>query len=156
MLHGHGLRARDQWGPPEVVAAPTVGDVVGRRYACQTCTAVILVVPGGVLRRRLYSAAAVALALALWSMDGVAPAEVRARVSPWRVVGAEAARGWASLRRWARAVRARRLFAEVRALPESARLREVAARAATTLAARVPSSAEALPLVTRAFLGARM
>lgn len=154
VLHGHGLRVRDQWGPPAVAAAAEVGEVIGRRYACQACGAVILVVPGGVLRRRLYSAAAVALALALWGVDGLAPAEVRLRVSPWRIVGAEAARGWASLRRWARAVRDRRLFAEVRALPDGARLREVAARAATTLVARAPSSIDGLPLATRAFLGA--
>jgi ribosomal protein S27E len=156
VLHGHGLRARDQWGASAAAAPAAIGEVIGRRYACQACGAVILIVPGGVLRRRLYSAAAVALALALWGVDGLAPAEVRSRVSPWRIVGAEAARGWASLRRWARAVRARRLFAEVRALPDGARLREVAARAATTLAARAPSSMDGLPLATRAFVGARM
>jgi hypothetical protein len=154
VLHGHGLRTRDQWGPPDARAPPSVGEVVGRRYACQRCGAVVLVVPGAVLRRRLYSAAAVALALALWGVEGLAPAEVRARVSPWRIVGATAARGWASLRRWANAVRARALFSRVRSLPGGTRLREVAARAATTLAAHAPSSAAGLPLATRAFLGA--
>jgi len=154
VLHGHGLRARDQWGPPDATAPPVAGEVIGRRYECQACSAVILVVPGAVLWRRLYSAAAIALALAAWSVEGEAPPEVRARVSPWRRVGATAAEGWASLRRWARAVRARQLFSEVRALPDGARLREVAARAATTLAAGAPSSADGLPLAARAFLGA--
>jgi hypothetical protein len=154
VLHGHGLRARDQWGPPDAAAPPFAGEILGRRYACKACTAVILVVPGGVLRRRLYSAAAIALALAPWSIERDTPREVRARVSPWHRVGATAAERWASLRRWARATRARRLFAEVRALPDGAQLRAVAKRAATTLAAWAPSSVGHLPLATRAFLGA--
>ncbi|HTP25568.1 MAG TPA: hypothetical protein VMK12_07905 [Anaeromyxobacteraceae bacterium] len=154
VLHGHGLRVRDQWGPPDATAPPVVIEVVGRRYECQECGAVLLVVPGGILRRRLYSAAAIALALAVWSLEEKAPAEVRARVSPWRLVGATAAEGWASLRRWAKAVRGGRLFPVVRALPGEVRLRQVAARAATTLAALVPSSLEGLPLTTRAMLGA--
>jgi hypothetical protein len=131
-------------------------EVVGRRYECQQCGAVMLVVPGAVLRRRLYSAAAIGLALALWAVEDQAPAEVRALVSPWRIVGAAAAGGWASLRRWAGAVRAGVLFPATRVLPDDARPRKVAARAATTLAALVPSSAEGLPLATRAFLGAAM
>jgi transposase len=129
-------------------------EVLGRRYECQACEAVLLVVPGGILRRRLYSAAAIALALAVWSLEEKAPAEVRTRVSPWRVVGAAAAGGWASLRRWAKAVRGGRLFPVVRALPDEAHLRQVAVRTATTLAALVPSSLESLPLTTRAMLGA--
>lgn len=154
VLHGHGVRARDLWGPPEAMAPPRVGEVDCRRYRCQRCAAILQVVPRGVLRRRLYSAAAVALALALWGVERLAPAEVRRRVSPWRRVGATAAAGWASLRRWARAVRVAVLFARVRAAPAGARLRELAARAATTLAAFAPSSADALPLAARAMLGA--
>ena len=156
VLHGHGFRARDQWGPVEATAPPAVIEVLGRRYECQACGAVLLVVPGGVLRRRLYSAAAVALALAIWSIEEQTPAEVRARVSPWRTVGPAAAEAWASLRRWAKAVRGGRLFPVLRELPAGARLRQVAARAATTLAALAPSSAEGLPLGTRAFLGSAM
>lgn len=154
VLHGHGLRVRDQWGPPDATAPPSVGEVYCRRYRCQYCAVVVQVVPRGILRRRLYSAAAIALALALWGIEGLAPAEVRRRVSPWRRVGAAAAASWVSLRRWARAVRAAALFAQVRATPAGARLREVAARAVTTLAAFALSSADALPLVTRAMLGA--
>ena len=156
VLHGHGLRPRDQWGPPDATAPPSVLEVLGRRYACQACGAVLLVVPGGVLRRRLYSAAAIALALAIWSLEEQIPAEVRARVSPWRIVGPAAAAAWASLRRWAKAVRGDQLFPVVRELPADASLREVAARAVTTLAALAPSSAEGLPLGSRAFLGATM
>lgn len=156
VLHGHGLRVRDQWGPADATAPPEVVEVGCRRYACQACGSVLLVVPGGVLRRRLYSAAAVALALAVWSLEEQTPAEVRARVSPWRIVGPAAAAAWESLRRWARAVRGSRLFPVVRELPADATLRQVAARAATTLAALAPSAAEGLPLGSRAFLGASM
>ena len=81
-------------------------------------------------------------------------AKVRASVSPLRIVGATAARGWASLRRWAKAVRTGALFDCVRGSGERTRLREVAARAAATLAAYAPSCADALPISTLAFLGA--
>jgi hypothetical protein len=132
---------------------PVLGGIVTRRYRCQPCGAVIAVVPAGVLRRRLYTAGAIALALALYGVIGLAPAEVRARVSPLRIVGATAAGGWASLRRWARAVRRGRLFGGVRAPAETATLRQVAARAATTLAAYAPA-AGGLALDSAAFLGA--
>jgi len=69
-----------------------------------------MVVPRGIVRRRLYSASAIALALALYGVAALAPAEVRRRVSPLRFVGATAAAGWASLRRWSRAVRASQIF----------------------------------------------
>ena len=153
VLHGHGLRARDQWGPPDATAPSIVGEVVGRRYRCLDCRAVIEVLPRGVLRRRLYSAVAVALALALWAVEQHPAAEVRRRVSPWSRVG-PAVRGWMSLRRWAKAVRAGELFPAVRAALAGASLREVAARAATTLAAFALSSADTLSLTTRAVLGA--
>ncbi|MGC3998054.1 MAG: hypothetical protein QM767_11405 [Anaeromyxobacter sp.] len=149
-----GSGAGIEWGPPDATAPPQVTEVIARRYACQVCGAVLLVVPSGVQRRRLYSAPAVALALAVWSLEQQTPAAVRARVSPWRIVGAAAATRWTSLRRWAKAIRAGQLFPEVRAAPDGACLRAIAARAATTLAALAPSVADGLPLATRAFLGA--
>jgi len=152
-LHGHGLRERHQWGPAMLGAAAAINAILARRYQCQPCGAVVLVVPRGILRRRLYSAGAIALALALWGVAGLAPPEVRRRVSPFAIVGATAAAGWASLRRWAGAVRARRLFPVVRALPAEASLRQVAARVATTLAAYVPGTG-GLPIDSAAFLGA--
>lgn len=59
-------------------------------------------VPRGVLPRLRYGAVAVALALARWAADGLPASEVRAAVSPFRIVGHDARRGWGSLRRWAR------------------------------------------------------
>lgn len=154
-LHGHGLRERHQWGPAEVGGIPALVGILLRRYLCRSCGAVIVVGPSGLVRRRLYSAGPIALALALYGVAGLAPAEVRPRVSPLRIVGPTAAAGWASLRRWCRAVRARRLFPAVRALPADATLRQVAARAATTLAAFAPSSG-GLAVESAAFIGASM
>jgi transposase len=151
-LHGHGLRERDQWGPTELGTAAAVIGILARRYRCQSCDAVIVVLPRGVVRRRLYSGGTIAIALALWAVAGLAPAAVRVRVSPHRIIGPTAVAGWASLRRWSRAVRAGRLFAAVRASPETATLRQVAARAATTLAAMAGGGS----IESAAFLGARM
>ena len=111
--------------------------------------------PRGLVRRRLYSASAIALALALYGVAGHSLAEVRRQVSPFRIVGPTAASGWASLRRWCRLVRARRLFPAVRPLSAEATLRHVAARAATTLAASAPSMG-GLAVEAAAFLGASM
>lgn len=132
---------------------PELIGILVRRYQCQPCGAVVVVVPRGLLARHMYSASAVALALALWGVAGDAPAEVRRRVSPFARVGATAAVGWASLRRWSRSVRAGRLFPVVRALPVEAILRQVAARAATTLAAYAPGSGGLL-IDSAGFIGA--
>jgi len=154
-LHGHGLRERHHWGPLEPSAAPSLIGILLRRYLCQSCGAVAVVGPRGLVRRRLYSGGAIALALALFGIAELAPAEVRRRVSPLRIVGPAAAAGWASLRRWSRAVRTGRLFPVVRALPAGATARQVAARAATTLAAYAPA-AGGLAIESAAFLGASM
>ena len=116
---------------------------------------VAVVGPRGLVRRRLYSAGAIAFAFALYGVAELAPAEVRSRGSPLRIVGPTAAAGWASLCRWAGAVRARRLFPAVRALPAVATARQMAARAATTLAAYAPA-AGGLAIESAAFLGASM
>jgi len=89
-------------GPEELGGRSVVASILLRRYRCTRCSAVLVVVPRGVLPRLRYGAVAVALALALWSIEGLSAAEVRSRVSPFGVVGHDARRGWRSLRRWAR------------------------------------------------------
>jgi hypothetical protein len=123
-----------------------------RRYLCRGCGAVVIVGPREVTARRHYSASAIGWALALFGVARLAAREVRRRVSPWAVVGAAAAAGWQTLRRWARAVRDRALFPRVRASPASFSLRQVAARAATTLAACAPPGIE--PFDAQVFAGA--
>ncbi|WP_242395830.1 hypothetical protein [Anaeromyxobacter oryzisoli] len=154
-LHGHGLRERHQWGPVEPGAVSTLISILLRRYRCRSCGAVVVVGPRGLVRRRLYSAGAIALALVLYGVADLSPRDVRHRISPLRIVGATAAAGWASRRRWSRAVRGGRLFPIVRQLPADAPLRQVAARAATTLAAYAPGPG-GLALESAAFLGASM
>jgi len=149
-LHGHGLRTRLVQGPLRPDGAPEAVEILVRRYLCRRCGAVLLVVPQGVLRARLFSASAIGLALALWALHRLPAPAVRRRVSPWRTVGATAADGWASLRRWVR--QASRIFAGVRPCPERWTARQRAERIAVTLAACAPEADG--PLLERVFFGA--
>ena len=150
MLHGHGTRERLVRGPLRPDGTPEEVEIVGRRYRCQRCGAVLLVVPRGVLRSRLFSANAIGLALALWALHRLSACDVRRRVSPWGVVGDTAAAGWASLRRWVR--QAPRLFPGVRPCPDDWTDRQRAERIATTLAACAPATGDSL--IERVFSGA--
>jgi len=100
-IHGHGLRCRIVLGPAGAGDLPEVGEIAARRFRCLLCGAIMLVVPAGLLRRCLYLATAIALALGRWAEGLPAPA-VRREVSPQQTPGPTAAAGWASLRRWAR------------------------------------------------------
>jgi hypothetical protein len=153
-LHGHGFRRRQVRGPPDPGEKPAVVVIEARRYRCVRCHAVLVVVPQEVLPRRQYSASAIGYALALWGLVQATALVVRARVSSATALGFEAMAGWATLRRWAKAVRARRLFASVPPAGSSATLREVAALAATALAACADPTTRGRPLDERAFFGA--
>lgn len=134
-LWGHGLRERQQRGPLTPEGEPQIVGVTGRRYQCQRCSAILLVVPRGVLPRRQYSGAAIALALTLWGLLDLSLPEVRKRISPWPIVGDCAVSEWATLRRWVQAIQEGTLFPEVRPSPPEFTKRQVAARAATTFCA---------------------
>jgi hypothetical protein len=149
---GHGLRERQQRGPLVASGAPQVVTVLVRRYACR-CGAILRVVPREMLRGRLYTASAVAWAMALFGVEHASLADVRRRTSPWSVVGATAAAGWATLRRWVRAVRALRLLSKVRPMPSDFTDRQVGERAAMTAAAHAPPSMATLAISSRAFAG---
>ena len=151
---GHGMRERQHRGPLDVDAEPTEVVVSARRYLCRACEQTLTVVPAGVIGGRQYSASAIALAVALYGVVGLSPNEVRRRVSTWRVVGATAATGWATLRRWLCAIRRGTLFGGVRAWPDGFSLRQAAERAATTLAAHALPSLARLPIEAQAFFGA--
>jgi len=153
-LHGHGTRVRIVLGPGGPEEAPALVEVAARRYRCLPCGAVVIVVPRGVMGRWQYSAAAVGLALALWGLVGATAAAVRLRISPSRIVGETAASGWATLQRWARAVRDGDLFPSVGPLGAAATLRAVAAAAARGLSACSNPTTRRLPVEQRAFLGA--
>ena len=76
-----------------------------RRYACQRCRAVLTVGPRGLLPRRHYSAAVVALALWLWAVHQRSDAAVRAKLCAVDERGLSRPERWTTLRRWARAAR---------------------------------------------------
>ena len=103
VLHGHGLRTRQQLGPRTAAAPPTVLELTVRRYRCLACGCVCSVVPRGVVPRKHYSGGAIALALALWAVLRQPAPVVRAQVSPFKRVGPSAIRSWHSLLRWSRA-----------------------------------------------------
>jgi ferredoxin len=154
-LHGHGLRERQVRGPGDPEAPAVFVSVLARRYRCVPCGAVVIVVPLGVHGRRVYSASAIGLALALWGLVGATAALVRQRVCPATLLGDAAATGWATLRRWVRDIAGGRLFAGVPGPPDpTATLRRMAARTATALAARADPTTRVLPDEHRAFLGA--
>jgi len=153
-IWGHGLRDRQQRGPLSASSEPVEITIRVRRYLCRACGAVIVVVPQGVLAGRLFLAAAIGMALALFGARKLAMSEVRQRVSPWRHVGASAFGSWLGLRRWVAAIRERRLFASVRGSPSGFTARQVAARAAQTLAALAPPSLTAVEIEPRVFAGA--
>jgi hypothetical protein len=125
-----------------------------RRYRCLACGAVVSVGPSELVPRWLFSAPAIGWALWLFGVAKQSAAKVRSQVSPWSTVGATAAAGWVTLRRWASAVRDRRLFALVRRCPAKWSARKVAERAATTLAALAAPADRALPQSHQVWNGA--
>jgi len=153
-IWGHGLRDRQQRGPLEPFGEPVEITLRVRRYVCRPCAAVIVVVPLGIVAGRLFSAAAIGLALVLFGVVGLPMAEVRRRTSPWRRVGLSAQGSWLGLRRWIGAIRERRLFASVRRAPPRFTARQVAERAAMTLAALASPSLAEQVIEQRVFTGA--
>ena len=149
-LHGHGVRARQQRGPQDPQAAPTVVNLRLRRFICTACRAVMTVAPP-IVARKLFSAFAIGWALALYGLLAMPPVQVRARINPWRIHGAGAAQTWRSLTRWA--CEAHDLFAGP---PPAANgdLRQRAQRASMALAARAGPSTRDRPLDHRAAIGA--
>lgn len=153
-IHGHGVRERQVRGPAEPQGQSVTDGILGRRYRCQHCGAVIMVVPSEVMPRRLYRASAIALALALFGALRETPSAVRSAINPWPIVGV-AATGWVTLRRWVDDVRARKLWCRcIRPCPADWSRRRVAERAATTIAAYAPPSATGMPIAMAAFAGA--
>jgi len=153
-LHGHGLRERQFRGPDSPGAPPTIVILAVRRYRCQACGTVMTVVPRETAPGRLYTVSAVAWALALFGVARLSEAHVRRGTSPWRVVGAAAARRWATLRRWVAAVAGRRLLCKLPRPPRGCGVRQAAERIAIVASAHAPPTLASLPLPARAFFGA--
>ena len=153
-LHGHGPRDRQVRGPVVPGGEPRLVTVATRRYACQHCPAVLVVVPSEALPRRHYLATAIAFALALYGVGQRSHAEVRAMVSSDETVGVAAERRWCTLSRWIDAVAQRELFPALPVMPAGLPRREVAARAAMAIGAHAPPSLPEGAPELRAFVGA--
>ena len=151
-LHGHGLRRRQLRGPLEPNGESGVHEVKVRRYRCTGCGATATVAPAAVLTKRLYLASTMALAFVLLGVRRLAQRAVRTRLSAWKTQGDGSSSRWDALLDWLAAVRARRLFLQVRAVPDDWPSWQVAERAATTLAALGPP--RLTPLEAAAFEGA--
>ena len=133
VIVGHGLLAREVRGPMSVQGEPETTEVQMRRYRCRACKAVLVVGPRGVLRRRIYTASAIAVALEAYGRS-VSSAAVRESTSPSKTIGVAARDRWVTLTRWIDAVRSGELFG-VRGFGGLAR-RVAAAQVALALAAR--------------------
>lgn len=155
VVQGHGKRQRQAWGPPSPRASPEIQVLMIRRYHCIACGAVTTVAPSETLTKRLYTASAIAWALALFGLLMTARA-IRDLVSPLRIWGTTSAARWQTLLRWAVAAAAGRLFSTVREMPTEWAPRTVAARVAATLSACTLPSPEPPPLDVQAFHGAAL
>ena len=150
---GHGLRERQLRGPPGPGQMPKVISLQVRRFLCK-CGAVLTVLPCEAIPRRLYTSSAVGWALALFGVQKCSAAEVRRQTSPWTIIGQIAKTGWATLRRWIRAIRAGTLLSGLRASPPDYTARQAAERAALSLASLGPPPSGDASVATRAFQGA--
>lgn len=148
VIVGHGLRVRTIEGPLTPRQPPVLTEVVGRRYACRACDAILIVLPAGIARGYRYSRSAIGWALSLWGYEHARASSVRAQTSTASVVGASSATRWASLRRWTRCS----LLLFGIACGEHGTLRERASRISTFVAAHAPISHGAVAL--DAFFGA--
>jgi hypothetical protein len=151
VIHGHGLLERQVRGVLEVGGEPGVVVVAVRRYACQSCGAVMTVVPAGMLSRRQYSGPSIALALHLWLAVGLSDRAVRQQVCAWQVRGHND-RGWAQLYRWGG--QAASLFALPRVVAALVSPHEVVRRVLTMLRALSPVGLSAAPIALQVFEGA--
>jgi hypothetical protein len=154
VVQGHGKRQRQAWGPPSPRTPPEIRVLMLRRYHCVSCGAVTTVAPGETLTKRLYTAPAMAWALALFGLMAASPTAIRELVSPLRLWGATSAARWQTLLRWAAAAAAGRLFPTVGEMPAEWPARKVAARVAAMLSACTLPSPEPPPLDVQAFHGA--
>lgn len=156
VVQGHGKRARQGWGPVAPRAPPEILALMVRRYRCIACHALTTVGPSETLTKRLYTASAIAWALALYGLLLLTPTAIRELVSPLRIWGATSGARWQTLLRWAGAAAGGRLFPTVREMPDEWPARTVAARVAALLSACTLPSPEPPPLDVQAFHGAAL
>lgn len=144
VLHGHGTRSRTVRGVLAHGETPQFHELRVRRYRCTACGATCTVAPVDVLPRKHFGAVSIAMAFALYGVVHETLDEIWRLLNPSRIRG-HGARGWDSVLRWIAVVTA--LFPEVRTSPPEWSSRQVAERAAMTLAAHELD--ESLPVPSR-------
>ena len=125
-----------------------------RRYQCQVCKAICVVGPADIAPRYLYSATAVAWAIALFGVAKLSVCQVRHRVAIWQRIGATAYGRWSTLQRWLRDIKHGRLFVHVAHVTACPELRRYAEALGACIAARAPPKCETMALSDRAFFAA--
>jgi len=115
-----------------------------RRFRCVPCGRTCTVLPADVLPHKHFSALSIALAFAFYGLEGRSLREVYDALNPTALRGANA-QGWDSVRRWLAVASA--LFTDVRPSPADFTSRQVAARAAMTIASRVPAAAATIAAI---------
>jgi transposase len=155
-LHGHGQRQRQVRGPLQPGGKPVEVVLTLRRYLCQSCQATMTVGPMGLLTRRLFSAAAMGLALCLWGLDKQKEAAVYEQVNCWRRPAEQARKGWRQLGRWVLGIVQGRLFGGLLPGSPPQTPRAVAERAAAALAARCSPVLGTAPMSQQVFWGAAL
>lgn len=121
-----------------------------RRYLCNACGAILVVVPCGIGHALRYSLSAIAYALALWGYGRATAAQARATTSSAKARGFTSPEQWSSLRRWSS--KAKSIFG-AGAPSTGATLRERAAAIAAWLASHAPLPSGQVP--RDAFFGGR-
>ena len=152
MIVGHGVVARQVRGPASASGAPQQAVITLRRYRCRSCTAILVVGPLGLVRRRWYTGPAITVAVAALAA-GETHRVARLRTSPAARIGASAAERWVTLIRWLEAARRGELFS-IPGLIDLGR-RRVAEHVVLALAARAGHVA-GVELAESAFRGAAM
>jgi hypothetical protein len=131
-LQSHGPRSRTQKGPTHSGGVPRTVLIAVWRFLCVVCNTTFTVAPAGVLRRRLYRATAIGLALFAYGVDKQSHDEVRAAVASVEVARESSARRrWTTLVAWARAAKAGTLLEGVG--PVAGTLRAAAERVALAI-----------------------
>ena len=151
VIHGDGTRERQMWGPESAEGPPGMVAVRARRYQCQRCGTCMLVVPGEILRRRLYTAPAIGLALALWALLGLTAISGASPRQPAPGAGRRDGRPMDDAAPVGPRHDRRPAFPTWRAAPENFTLRKYAERAAAMLQALAPTD---LPVADAVFAGA--
>ena len=149
----HGQVPRQQRGPVEPGQAPLTWQVACPRYRCRRCGAVMTVLPGSAVARKHFSAAAMALALALWGLCGWSAAQVRSAVSDMAGPAGTGRGGWRTLSRWARQLAQGAVLTQLGA-PGRGPPSQLAAWAAQALGGRCPLEFRRQGLAHQAFAGA--